>query len=446
MMSRLGVALVAIGLLPAIGGRAQSTDVAGPWEFAIGAKTERLLSTADRLPLARQTVPLPHRVAEPNTALWYTRELQLPLDSALEVDADDGAQVFVGGRRLENYRHWFRVPNDLTGPQRIVIRVLNNAMQGGLRRVALLRARDIPARPEDRITIPPGFDPVESQAFRSRMPAAADPCSFTVWGDSQGGWTTLGKLASLMAARKPSFSAGVGDLVSDGSDPLAWPQFVQALGPLAAISPIVPIAGNHDYDGHYNTLRAELYERWFGRETSTWFAWSCGPVRFAAIDVNREFPIGITESSTQWNWLQAETQSGRWKSAAWRVLLVHQPPWSRSWAGYDGDAAVRRIVEPLVRDRGLDVVIAAHSHAYEHLVRSIGPRTLHVLITGGAGGRLEDAQAEKLDTAAERVVVRHHFVHGAATATALTFDVVDLEGAAFDRVALSRDSPSPAKR
>ena len=418
-------------------------ELTGQWEFAVGLRTERLLITADRMPPQRRRVEVPHRVLEPNTALWYARDVTLPVGAALEVDADDGAQVFVGGRRLDNDRQWFRVPAHLTGPQRLVIRVLNNAMQGGLRRVAVIEARDVPAAAgTPAIAIPPGFDPVESLKFRSRMPAAADPCRFTAWADSQGGWTTFSQLVKLMAERNPAFSAGVGDLVPRGSDPLAWPEFIRSLEPLAARSAIVPVAGNHDYDGYYNNLRAELYEQWFGRESSTWFAWSCGPARFVAIDVNREFPIGITEGSSEWNWLQAETQSGRWKSAAWRILLVHQPPWSRSWAGYDGDAAVRRIVEPLVRDRGLDVVIAGHSHAYEHLVRTVGARTLHVLVTGGAGGSLEDVQAEKLSTATEKIAVQHHFLDATASASELTVEAIGLDGHALDRVVIPRRAPA----
>ncbi|HEY7497686.1 MAG TPA: metallophosphoesterase [Vicinamibacterales bacterium] len=432
------IALAVVGAIAPL--QRAASDVTGTWEFAIGLRTERLLITADRMPLERQRVELPHRVLEPNTALWYARDLQLPLDAALEVEADDGAQVFVGGRRLANDRQWFRVPADLTGPRHVVIRVLNNAMNGGLRRVAIVAAREIPPADAAAISIPPGFDPVETQEFRNRMPRPAEPCRFSVWADSQGGWTTFARLVTLMTARSPSFSAGIGDLVAHGSDARAWPELVRTLEPLAARAPIVPIAGNHEYDGYYNNLRAELYERWFGRESSTWFAWSCGPARFAAIDVNREFPIGITERSTEWEWLQTETQSGRWKSAAWRILLVHQPPWSRSWAGYDGDASVRRIVEPLVRDRGLDIVLSGHSHAYEHLVRSIDARTLHVLITGGAGGNLESVDAEKLSTEGERIAVRHHFLDATATTSALTFEAIDVDGNSLDRVTLSRDA------
>jgi hypothetical protein len=415
-----------------------AAETADTWEFAVGQPDERLIAGAAQMPTIRQPVTLPHRVARPNTALWYAKDLSIPADAALEVDADDGAQVFVDGQRLECYRQWFAVPQGATGRRRVIVRVLNNAMQGGLRRVAFVdgaRART-PSSPT--ISTPRGFEPVESRTFQEKMPGPGQPCAFTVWADSQSGWPTFERLVGLMASRAGAFSTGVGDLVSDGSDTDAWSRFVQTLAPLAARTAIVPVVGNHDYDGSYNDLRAALYERWFRRESPTWFAWSCGPMRLVALDLNREFPIGVSRRSPQWEWLQREVRTAAWKNAGWRIVLVHQPPWSRSWEGYHGDEAVRRIVEPLVRDHGLNVVVSGHSHAYEYLVRSVGTRAVHVLITGGAGGSLEAPQAEMLGAKHDRLAVRHHFLYATANERELTFDAVDLSGDSFDRVAIAR--------
>ncbi len=355
-MRIVGLAAVTLVLvLP----QAKLTDEAR-WDFALGQSSERLEAAAERMPAARTRVTLPHRVHAPNTALWYTREIVLPAASAIEVSADDGAQVFVDDRRLTNYRRVFAIPSDLTGPRRVTVRVLNNAMQGGLRRFAIVDAASAaPRAPATPPTPPSGFARVDAPGFAARMPGRDAACPFTAWADSQGGLTTFRRLVQLMASRRPAFSVGVGDLVPDGSDPDAWPALIDALAPLSRVSPIVPVAGNHDYDGHYNTLRSAHYEAWFDRRDATWFAWSCGPVRLAAIDLNREFPIGISDGSAQQQWLEREVASPAWRTAAWRILLVHQPPWSKSWAGYDGDEPVRRLVERLAVRHELDAVIAA---------------------------------------------------------------------------------------
>ena len=88
------------------------------------------------------------------------------------------------------------------------------------------------------------------------------------------------------------------------------------------------------------------------------------------------------------------------------------------------------------------MVIAGHSHAYEHLVRTVGVRTLHVLVTGGAGGSLEDVQPEKVSTVTEKIAVQHHFLDATASASELTVEAIGLDGRALDRVVIPRRAPA----
>jgi hypothetical protein len=85
-----------------------------------------------------EALDLPHRVTLPNTAMWYQRLVVDPIDSSvLEVNADDGAQVFLNGKKLERLmddRFYFTA----TAGDTLTIRILNNAMAGGLRTVKLL--------------------------------------------------------------------------------------------------------------------------------------------------------------------------------------------------------------------------------------------------------------------------------------------------------------------
>jgi len=424
-------------LLFGVGASPQPPGGLGIWRHAVGHRAEGSQPVATPMPLDAGTVTLPHRVMEPNTALWYWRSMSIPAGSALLVDADDGAQVFIDGVRAEHHRQWFLVPESPAPTRLVAVRVMNNAMQGGLRSVRVVPVAEVRRETVEWPALPDGFAPVESRAFQSRMPAANQPCRFSAWADSQGGWPTFSRLVALMAARNPHFSVGVGDLVNDGSDPAAWRAFLSTMAPLVAQVPVVPVAGNHDYDGFYNTLRPQHYLDLFRPSGTTWFAWSCGSVRFVAIDMNTEFPLGVSAASAQHAWLMNEVQSPAWTGAAWRILLVHQPPWSRSWAGYSGDEAVRAIVEPLVNAHQLDLVIAGHSHAYERLARSVSGREVQVLITGGAGGGLE-APLVVEPPATGTIVLRHHFVELTATRQVLTANAIDADGVSFDRWRINR--------
>lgn len=429
--------VVLASLLIGAGAPPQSPEEPAVWRHAAGDRFEGVQPGAKTMPPGAVTVTLPHRVMAPNTPLWYWRAMSIPAGSALLVDADDGAQVFIDGVRADHHRRWFFVPEATMPTRQVAIRVMNNAMQGGLRSVRVMPAAEVRRESVAWPAVPAGFVPVESRAFQSRMPAAEQPCRFSAWADSQGGWPTFNRIAALMAARAPHFSVGVGDLVNDGSDPAAWRSFLAATTSLAARVPVVPVVGNHDYDGFYNTLRPRHYLDLFRPSGTTWFAWSCGSARFAAIDLNAEFPLGVSVASPQHAWLMNEVRSPAWTGAAWRILLVHQPPWSRSWAGYGGDEAVRAIVEPLVGTHRLDLVIAGHSHAYERFTRTVSGREVQVVITGGAGGGLEaPLVVEPPGTGA--IVLRHHFVELTATRAALMANAVDADGRSFDRWRINR--------
>jgi 3',5'-cyclic AMP phosphodiesterase CpdA len=431
------VAAIVASLLVLASASRQAPEESREWRHAAGESTEGVQPPVKLMPATAVAVTLPHRVMAPNTSLWYWRPMTIPAGSALLVEADDGAQVFIDGVRADHYRRWFVVPEAAALTRQVAVRVMNNAMQGGLRAVRVVPAADVPRDRLNAGTLPAGFAPVETQSFLSRMPAAGQPCRFTAWADSQGGWPTFSRLVALMAARPSHFSVGVGDLVNDGSDPAAWRAFLAATAPLAAQVPVIPVAGNHDYDGFYNTLRPQHYLDLFRPSGTTWFAWSCGSARLVALDLNAEFPVGVPAASRQHEWLMNEVRSPAWRSAAWRILLVHQPPWSRSWAGYDGDEAVRALVEPLAATHGLDLVIAGHSHAYERLTRVIQGRELHVLITGGAGGGLETPLGSE-PPGTGTLALRHHFSALAATRDRLSVEAVDAGGRTFDRWRIDR--------
>jgi hypothetical protein len=179
----------------------QPDPTATGWRFALGRAGESLRAVADDMPPADTQVALPHRALRPNSAMWYERTLELPAHAPIAVEADDGAQVFVDGVQWEQDRRVFHPPSLVgAGSHAVVVRVLNNAMQGGLRRVTVLDRRPqypAPALPRPRA----GFDTVDSASFRSRMPAPGAPCDFTLWADSQSGWKTFAAIVARRSCR-----------------------------------------------------------------------------------------------------------------------------------------------------------------------------------------------------------------------------------------------------
>lgn len=105
------------------------------WRYELGTLTERLEVNLSHLPQNHYPVEIPHRILKPNRPLWYTIRLPMPQPVTLRVHADDGAQLWYDDIRIPVYRgRSFNLPASQESKQ-LVIRVLNNAMWGGLKAV-----------------------------------------------------------------------------------------------------------------------------------------------------------------------------------------------------------------------------------------------------------------------------------------------------------------------
>jgi predicted phosphodiesterase len=112
------------------------------WGFAIGDPKQGLNVSPAAIPSPNSSVLIPHRINIPDTPLWYFKRIQLDKPQLLLVDADDGAQVYYGGKRVKQY-----LPNcfqlDATADSMdLVIRILNNALEGGLRKAELINLEE----------------------------------------------------------------------------------------------------------------------------------------------------------------------------------------------------------------------------------------------------------------------------------------------------------------
>ncbi len=107
------------------------------WTFSQGSSDEPFLTTISAMPAIGEIVDLPHRVSKPNTSLWYSKTLNIPPATKLYISGDDGAQLFVNGIQQKRIAGAVFEIN-AEGKVDIAVRVLNNAMAGGLREVGVV--------------------------------------------------------------------------------------------------------------------------------------------------------------------------------------------------------------------------------------------------------------------------------------------------------------------
>ena len=403
------------------------------WHFAVGDPANGLQVSTRQIPRADTLVQTPFRINRPNTPLWFITRVKLTEDQLLHVNADDGSQVFYNQEQVPQLIP-YGYPLPATADSVVLaIRVLNNAMAGGLRSAKLyplqagldlFHAQEMAQQTGDALPTKYLLD----TAFAKNSPSGEKSFRFTAWGDSQGGWETFRQLSEDMATQNAAFSIGLGDLVNDGSSPAQWQSFLEALEPLRTKTAIFPVIGNHDYDGYYDELIPELYLRHIAPKN--YFAWSHQNARFLALDPNETFPLGI--KNEQLDWFLTEITSPEWQNAQWRFILLHQPPFSAGWPGYHGDDFIRALVDQYAEAAGIDFVLSGHSHCYERLTKNYGKQQTHFLILGGAGGGLEpldNSAYPKMDT----IIKAHHYGLFEVEETQIKLQIVGLEGQLLDQ-------------
>jgi predicted phosphodiesterase len=479
-----------------------------------------------------ESIHLPHRLSFANHSFWYKSTFKLE-PGVLYVNADDGAQLWVNGKRVPRSERgdFFEIPD--SGKKELLIRVVNNAMAGGLRKVTWISQVDFLTLEKRRLAIRDSFlverkviwmkdqniasklidlshsekksllyeypilmtEPVlilgtdgkyflrwvsektgstklifsegtekevksedgiftfelgESELKFSLFQAKSNLGDFdftlpnpnsnpkiAIWGDSQGGWRTFHQIASQIETHQPDLSIGAGDLVNNGSDPLAYPRFLQKLSLMKTPQLLVP--GNHDYDGFYEDLEPDLMKRYLFRKGDRTFGMQVfGPLALITLDPNENFPVSIPEGALQRTWFEEAMESQAWKVASWKMIVLHQPPYSQGWPDYQGEKSIQDLLEPYFHRGLVDVVVAGHTHDYERLTRYFSGNSVTFLVVGGAGGGLEPEGKDSKFPQMDKLIKKYHFGILEVKKDKLNWEVFGVDGGVLDRVFIEK--------
>lgn len=475
-------------------------------------------------------ITLPHRVSLPNHSFWYRSFLDLQ-EGYLIIDSDDGAQLWIDGKRIrrEEELEFFKVEGKANAE--LIIRGVNNAMAGGLRKVYWIGKSDVDRwrathralkdslifkskiqslqNPEllDEIN----FLSIQEQLidypilisepvlissadgdyfvrwvsekageanlifedgsvakinsenevftfsledysnhsfrisqeksffgpFEFSIPKPKESVRLAIWADSQGGWETFQTVSDRISMHQPDLSIGAGDLVNNGSETYAFPRFLQKLSTMNSPQLLVP--GNHDYDGFYEDLQPKLLRKYIQRSSDKSYGMQqIGAVAIISLDPNLYFPVAIPEGSDQFNWFEEAMESEAWNASPWKIIVLHQPPYSQGWPGYQGEKSVLGLLEPYFHQGKIDLVIAGHTHDYERLTRDFSGNKITFLIVGGAGGGLEPIGQESDFPEMDLLIKAHHFGVLELDSMRFSWRVYGLDGQELDSLLVDK--------
>jgi acid phosphatase len=167
------------------------------------------------------------------------------------------------------------------------------------------------------------------------------------------------KTADLMKAQKVKVMLGLGDYsytsVSD------WQKVIDYLKKAGIMSK--GAEGNHD---------SSSYAKTFG-QPSFLYSFNTGPAVVIALN---------TESSSGGNVAFAEKILKSTKQP-WKILIMHKPLYSGG-SKHGEERSLANALKPIINKYGVQLVMYAHNHNYQRIVRTDHPKT--VFICSGAGG------------------------------------------------------------
>jgi hypothetical protein len=231
------------------------------------------------------------------------------------------------------------------------------------------------------------------QLIAPPVPATA-LTKFGVVGDNQlNAFNTFNAICTQLATERIDCFIGLGDHVQNHGLPGEWQHLW--LIPLTPIAQVLRLGciGNHDdvlgYTANVWPSQQHPLTSPYGNAIAVYSAVTVGSVRFVFLDTN-EVPairLSLAQGGAQAAWLIAETASGDWQSARWRVVCWHHPCLTELWDGGCNAPCLserRWLMDHLAASRA-SLCLNGHAHAYQRG----SYRGLPFIISGGGGGWLD---------------------------------------------------------
>lgn len=269
-------------------------------------------------------------------------------------------------------------------------------------------------------------------AFRT-APDTARPVRLLVFADGHFNEAVLGPISVAALADGVDVAVSVGDLVSQPEED-QFDKALNGLRPLMHRVPMYAVLGNHEARGA-NHFAAFVVpgaapdaptERYYSvRHGNVWM----GMLEVIDFEVSALFGV----DTDQVTWLRRELDSEAARTARWRLLFIHHPPWSLGWGhcdGYHGEASLRTLLVPLAAEKGVTAIFSGHMHGYER--GEVDGVTLVVNGGGGGGLDIECPEPEGFPTPWVRDYAFHRVTVDAGC-DSLSIEARDLEERLIDR-------------
>jgi predicted phosphodiesterase len=208
--------------------------------------------------------------------------------------------------------------------------------------------------------------------FRT-LDAGRTEIAFTVVNDIHGRIDDLKALTHNAVYGNEDLVIFNGDMVSEMEDETVFfAGFMdEAVNRFASEVPVFYARGNHETRGKFNVYFSSYFPTNTGK---LYYSFRQGPVHFIVLDSGEDKPDSDTEysglsqfdayRSEQQEWLKKEVQSESFRTAKYRLVIVHIPPVDSDW---HGTLEVREKFLPALKNAGITAMFCGHTHRYNYL-------------------------------------------------------------------------------
>ena len=206
--------------------------------------------------------------------------------------------------------------------------------------------------------------------FRTSKPVARG-FRFAWMADSRTNSSVYDAIAGLVLAKQPEFTIIGGDVCASSSYSAWQSEFFRPNG-LALIShvPFFFATGNHE--GWSTNSMAFTRAPASPSNSQDYFSFDYGDVHVLVLDTEVSYAPG----SPQYVFAQDDLTG---TTRQWKIVACHKPAYCSG--GHGEDAGMKTMTTNIFEPAGVDLVIAGHSHFYQHNV----VHGLHHLVIGTAG-------------------------------------------------------------
>ena len=292
-------------------------------------------------------------------------------------------------------------------------------------------------------------------------PDSTAPFTFLVYGDNRTDDTAHAAIVRMMTETPSDFLLNTGDLVQDGASAPNWQSFFDIEASLIRDRNVFACVGNHEItdgaganylryfgptsDAHGNGENPKLYGS---------FRW--GEARFFLLDAMETFDSGSERAWLDDELTRADSETG----LVWRIVVLHQSPWSAGPHG-GNPRALHAGIPALFASHHVDLVIAGHDHIYERGFAPVVDRAglgsdalsgIRYIVSGGGGAPLYTVDHPLPST--RKVEAVHHIVEVTVQSDAVRLVTRRDDGSVLERCGMTKAhdgwdcdplTPSPAK-